>query len=228
MVRTAGSRLGKKRARVEKKARFLVVTEGAVTEPSYFERLRSHLETEFAATFTIRPKISGASKGTGKNWNPNPNAVVEHCIKLLEEDRKKHRKGSDVEPYAAAFAVVDVDHYAQQTKNEGLSQLHRALRTAQSGDVDVIVSNNKFEVWLLWHFMENINIAEQCITDQCIKNKILIGRNAKTLSPSFPVEEYRIAAIRADKKSHLEIGKIGHFPATAMPRFFEIVAQKSK
>lgn len=197
--------------RQEAETRVLVVSEGTVTEPQYFESMRSIVRSEYAVQLVVRPK----SKGDG--WHSDPLSVVNECIRLKDEDAEKYN-GKDVNPFAGCFAVVDVDHYAQ-TSVKAKSTLEQALERAQEQGIQVIVSNIKFETWLLWHLGDAVPVSSSALDSECMKKRAFSGK--KQIAPDFPYSDYGLAAERADRRQHVKINSIGSNPSTAMPRFFE-------
>lgn len=200
--------------RPEVTTRVLVVSEGTVTEPDYFDRMKEKIRSEFSVQLTVRPKTDSSSGGR----HPDPIHVVRECINLRNEDSRKHSGDNDVAPYALCFAIVDVDSYGNINKT-GSSTLEEALKIAIRNDIQVIVSNIKFEVWLLWHFLDNIPAGKSELDALCRQNKILI--KGKHLAKNFPIEKYQEACVRADRRQKVNLHRVGSVPSTAMPRFFE-------
>ncbi|QPK79483.1 RloB domain-containing protein [Corynebacterium lizhenjunii] len=184
-----------------------------MTEPRYFEGIQRQLE---------RVQIVVDPKPGRKQWESNPRAVVEHCVERRNNDLKDCGKGTrDKDPFRAVFAVVDVDQWDLPPKGGGPSQLQQAISLAQAEGVNLIISNCKFEVWLLYHVREKIGVGCSSLSSSCESSGLLEGKN---LSKSFPFGDYKVACQRADSQSLSEFGNVGSYPSTAMPRFFDIVA----
>lgn len=116
----------------------LVVTEGTATEREYIERLGQYLRSE---TSTVRVKTVGVGK--------DPLSVVRKAVELRDGNaqprlrgRKVAAKGSKRAKYDAVFCLVDVDDHAS---------LPQAITLARQENIGILVSNLKFETWLLWH-----------------------------------------------------------------------------
>lgn len=184
--------------RQEIRKRILIVTEGAVTEPEYFERLRKIIAPNYAVILDVRPKLR-KSRGNRK-WKSNPVSVVEECISLRNHDHsQQNSNNTEQEPYVACFAVVDVDDW--DTNRNPSSQLNKAIRLAKDNDIQLLVSNLKFEVWLVWHLEGTTPKSTSTELDkQCLHNKILNGKN---LHPDFPLRITKMHALSqaANKKS---------------------------
>lgn len=199
--------------------RYLVVTEGAVTEPGYFTQLNSLLKSHPSANLLldVKPKISrGKPKG---DWKSDPKSVVEFCIRERDTFQEKVKSGTnskDLTPYKACFAVVDVDEWDNQSS--GKSNLRKAIELAAQNNIYLIISNLKFEVWLLWHCLETIDFTQDQLDQRCKSKKILHGKN---ISGDFPYQNYRQAINRCLKKETIDHGIKGNYPSSAMPVFFQ-------
>ena len=168
--------------RQEIRKRILIVTEGAVTEPEYFERLRKIIAPNYAVILDVRPKLR-KSRGNRK-WKSNPVSVVEECISLRNHDRSQQSSNNtDQEPYVACFAIVDVDDW-DSSRNPS-SQLNKAIHLAKDNEIQLLISNLKFEVWLVWHLEGTTpKLTSTELDKQCLHKKILNGKN---LHPDFPL-----------------------------------------
>nr|WP_180950496.1 RloB family protein [Corynebacterium riegelii] len=92
------------------------MTEGTVTEPQYFERLKGIISEDFGVQLVVRPKLSNKPN---TKWTSNPVGVVEQAIRIRDEAANQ---GRDVVPYARCFAVVDVDQWDQGQQPTALQQ----------------------------------------------------------------------------------------------------------
>jgi hypothetical protein len=106
----------------EVKQRFLIVCEGAKTEPKYFEKFRV-------------PKTVIDVKGVGEN----PSRLVQSAIKLKEEAIEAD------EEYDQVWSVFDRDDWTPQDFNN-------AIDKAKSNNLKVAYSNEAFELWYVLHF----------------------------------------------------------------------------
>ncbi|MBS0468515.1 MAG: RloB domain-containing protein [Proteobacteria bacterium] len=110
--------------------RYLIVCEGAKTEPYYFQGLLDDRG--------IRP----TSVRIASNQGASPDRVVEHALRLYEEDAHLG------DPYDAVYCVFDRDKHTtfdasvQRTKD----------CSAHGKPLIAITSTPCFEVWLLLHF----------------------------------------------------------------------------
>lgn len=182
--------------------RFLVVTEGVLTEPQYFERLQQLPQFQRIQIITDpRPRKNG--KGATASRGSDPVSVVKACA---------NKKSTDKSSYSGYFCVVDVDHYNKKTSTGSPSILQQALEIAQRQNVAVVVSHCSFEFWLECH-MAN-------------KKKLQMDGN-KSIKNDFPIERFQEACEVADRRAinaqdrKVEFNEIGPNPSTSMPRLIE-------
>lgn len=116
---------------------FLIVTEGEVTEPVYFELLRSSLQL---STVTVKIQPGSASY---------PTHVIDSAAKEVEHlARRKKRKETalnEVEKYDHVWAVIDTDVPVRKGVWPNI------VAYAASKDVKLAHSTPCFEFWLLLH-----------------------------------------------------------------------------
>lgn len=188
-------------------AKVLICTEGSKTEPQYFERMGQTIQETYKVSLTVE---------SGKHSNPV--TVVETCINKMEEYSKTNPGSS----YAKCFVVVDVDHH--NLSHGKLSQLKEAFLRAKPHGIEVLVSNVKFEVWLLWHVVDHDAYLESTELDElCESCKILKGKKKKkNIAPDFPFQNWKEACERANRHGRrVEANSIGENPSSALPRLFE-------
>ena len=204
------------RMRPERRRKILVVTEGELTEPQYLERLHQYIkDRDFNLDIRPRPR----KKGTGQ-WTSNPEAVVKKCVELkAEQERTATNSHGDEVPYEQCFAVVDVDRWDEATPG-GRSKLERALRAAKEHGIKVVVSNLKFETWLVWHAEDKSYRTSKQLDDACRRLKLLSGKN---ITASFPIENFTVASNRALGAHATRLSAVGPNPSTSLPAFLRIL-----
>ena len=106
----------------EVKQRFLIVCEGAKTEPNYFKKFRV-------------PKTVIDVKGVGEN----PSRLVQSTIILKAEAVEAD------EEYDQVWCVFDRDDWPPQDFNNAIHQ-------AENHNFKVAYSNEAFELWYILHF----------------------------------------------------------------------------
>jgi hypothetical protein len=116
---------------------FLIVTEGEVTEPIYFELLRNDLDL-----LAVRIKVL---PGDGSD----PRHVIRTAERLAKEQQRKFRKGllafNEPSRYEHVWAVVDTDVAVRNNIWNDVQQLASARK------VNLAHSTPCFEFWLLLH-----------------------------------------------------------------------------
>lgn len=170
--------------------RGLVVAEGTETERQYIERLGQHLRS--GAAF-VSVKVVGVGR--------DPLTVVTKCVELMADAVRRGKQ------YDWGVCLVDRDRH---------STIADAAAHAAKHDVLLLVSNLKFETWLLWHAADVRALRSSRDLDNLMrKHDLLRGKN---LSVRFPIEKVdeamRIAeAVDPEMKS----GRIGPDPSSAVP-----------
>jgi len=123
-ARTSGERRTDDREVLQ---RFLIICEGAKTEPNYFEGFRV-------------PQLVVDAVGTGYNTL----SLVDEAIRLKgEKEAEARRRGRS--PYDQIWCVFDRDSFPADSFNS-------AIRKAETAGFQVAYTNEAFELWYLLHF----------------------------------------------------------------------------
>ncbi|MGJ8641146.1 MAG: RloB family protein [Opitutaceae bacterium] len=116
---------------------FLIVTEGEVSEPTYFTLLRTELQLK-AVTVKIQP-----------SWASDPrhviNAAADEVKDLAKRARRSKLANDEVAKYDHVWAVIDTD------VAERYEIWHEVEALAKSKKVKLAHSTPCFEFWLLLH-----------------------------------------------------------------------------
>lgn len=123
---------GRSRERRKRASRYLVVSNGEVTEKQYFDFLKKSTEN-----LSIKFHLSV----------DDPGRLSKLAQKLWKADRdESNGKGGEgkSEPYKKVYIVSDVDDFT-------ISQFKEAKSVCQNNCIELIVSNPCFEVWLIDH-----------------------------------------------------------------------------
>ena len=179
----------------------LICTEGEVTEVQYFQQLVQKLGIPGVA-------VKGPD-GT------DPMNVFLKCRRIAERANKEGKKYSEI------YCVVDVD---DSSRRDNLEQAIRTASSAQVAGVPIcmVVTNLKFEVWLLWHFGEDPakgSSFDSAKIDEKIKALPEgVMKKRKHIGEAFPFENYQKASERAYKRDpDLDFNRVGEFPSSAVP-----------
>lgn len=111
---------------------FLIVCEDEVTEPAYFEQFKSLFPEDTLFLMTI---------GTGYD----PLGVIQSAIRIREELTAE--SGREIDFTWVVFDKDDADE--NETK---IKRFDDAYRLANEANLNIALSNEVFEVWLLLHF----------------------------------------------------------------------------
>lgn len=126
----AGAELQRQRRERARNKRVLIVCEGTKTEPHYLRELLNDLH------------ISQQVVRVAPNDGVSPDRIVEHALKLYEEDAKAG------DAFDQVYCVFDRDNH---TTFDNAMQRIQALNAAGK-PFEAITSKPCFEVWLLLHF----------------------------------------------------------------------------
>lgn len=174
----------KKRSRGK---RYLIVTNGKVTEKEYFEKL--------VDLYGLRGRVVIDKGAAGRD----PKTLVERAADLkAKEDREARKERFD--SWESVWAVTDVDGFS----------MFAAQQLARQEAVGLAVSNPCFEVWLIDHM---IVCPESCSeTKACEKKAQELGvtcsrgKKGKSLEKSkaigFPITKERVDKALQNAQGH--------------------------
>lgn len=124
--------LRRRRPTREPRRRILIIAEGQVTEPAYFNSLR----VKFRAVVDVQIERGAAI----------PKTLVERAVtKKKEADRAARSERDRFLSYDEVWCVFDIDEHPH---------LADARQQAQAYGIDLAASNPCFELWALLHFQE--------------------------------------------------------------------------
>jgi RloB-like protein len=195
MNRQSKSIIRKKGHRAERR-RLLVVAEGTNTEVQYMQGLTQHLKT---TGVSVRPVTT---KGRGRD----PLSVLKAAESLA-------REAESVDPYEEIWLVVDVDEHAT---------LSECLRQAKKKDIPVVISNPRFEIWLLWHFQASTKFHTKNTLRDALRP---YGQDAKNLTPDFPFNAYIDASVRA-RGTTTGPSAVGDNPSSSMNCLLDVLEDR--
>lgn len=182
----------------QSRPRVLIIVEGDTgkSEQTYFQLLARELRSNKSA---VDVKVI---PGKGE-----PSKLLSKC--LVEKERHE-------EEYDHFCLVVDADEHAK---------LEEVLREAPGQGINVVVTNPQFELWLLWHVLDQhgfISGAEAA--DKAYKLGLTTGKNGKELARLFPVHSFQEAQQRARQVwPELRPNQIGSNPSSSIPWLIEAI-----
>lgn len=112
-------------------ARYLIITEGTVTEVNYFQGIKRIIDNRYKDRIKVESSqlvldIKGLGRGTTK--------LVNYAIQRRSQEN-----------YSEVWVVFDKDNF---------EDFDEAIKLAHSEDINVAWSNTCFELWILLHFQD--------------------------------------------------------------------------
>ena len=138
-----------------KRKRILIVTEGKVTEPLYFDSLKKYCEIPQGQ---LEIDIDRAPDHDGNT----PERVVSSAKKLKKEEENRARQArnnsalTDADPYDDDWVVFDTE---REGKNPNLKN---AADSAAAAKLCVAISYPSFESWFLLHLRDGLPAMSDC------------------------------------------------------------------
>lgn len=124
---------------------FLIVTEGAKTEPNYFRALRNALRLS-----SVRIEISHSTQ-------TDPVGLTQYAIKL-RDSRDREARNSDGVRYDEVWVVFDLEEPAGPRR----AQAHQARQLPRAKGIQFAVSDPCFEYFLLLHYESTTMAFSDC------------------------------------------------------------------
>ncbi|WP_312715092.1 RloB domain-containing protein [Corynebacterium flavescens] len=147
--------------------------------------------------------------GSGKSFavGKDPLKVVQKCIIERDEAVRNGKRFDD------CVCLVDVDeHHA----------LSAAISLAEQEEIQLLVSNLKFEVWLRWHAERKRAPLTSNQLDELVTKLGLVKK--KILSPTFPFDGVHDAcALARTSDPDMRPGRKVPNPSSAMPILVDLL-----
>ena len=134
----------RKVATIDVQPRVLIVTEGTVTEPTYFRWLKRHLKISPADIIEV--KDSGGST--------DPKSVTLIAIELFEESQQEGN------PYSFVFCTIDRDAHGR-TKFFDAKRLIDGANQSYHNQFRLIISYPSIEHWFVLHFANDSHLYQK-------------------------------------------------------------------
>ncbi|HKC62996.1 MAG TPA: RloB family protein [Pyrinomonadaceae bacterium] len=185
--------LQRRRPSLDPRPRILVVCEGRITEPQYFDAFRREEENRLV---DVRIDSEGGA----------PKTLVERAANRKKESEEEARRARDENlKYDEVWCVFDVDEHPR---------LPDARQQARDNGINLAISNPCFELWLLLHFREqNAHIERKAVATLLKKH---IRNYRKHVSFETLRDGYLEAVQRAQQldRRHADVGTEGDNPST--------------
>jgi hypothetical protein len=200
-----------------RKKRYLIVTNGEVTERQYFDGLEEELG---GVVFTVR------------SFRADPAALAKTArdLKRSEERGSASDGRSGTDGFQHVFVVTDVDRFTP-------AQLQEARRICRESGMELVISNPCFEVWLIDHLMR---CPDSFVTARDVERKAtdlgIVG-GSRNKHVNYQVLEGRYAEACTNARAHnsSDRGRMRtrlddlHFgPWTDMPDLIDRIARHKR
>ncbi|HXM44002.1 MAG TPA: RloB family protein [Bryobacteraceae bacterium] len=196
--------LQRRKPQRQPKPRFLIVCEGTVTEPRYFNDVR-HIERSLI-DLQIEPG------GT-------PKTLVERAAGLQREAIGKARKlRDDNQKYEEVWCVFDIDEHPL---------IPEAKNQARANGIELAISNPCFELWVLLHFQDQrAHIGRGKVQHLCRSHVRNYDKELdyETLRPKYPDALKRAEDL---ERWHDSRDTVGANPSTTVYRLVERIKTSS-
>lgn len=187
----------------EVKRRILIVCEGEVTEPNYF----NDLWHQARSLVELRIEPGGT-----------PKTLVERAVDLMKSAEKAAKRAKDGNlKFDAAWCVFDVDEHPY---------LAEAQQQARDNGIKIALSNPCFELWALLHFQnQHAHIERNEVQRLCEEH---MPRYEKRLPCLTLLDRYDDALRRARELEHWHEtrGTEGHNPSPGVHRLTEEIMKE--
>lgn len=197
--------LRRRRPTREVKRRILIVCEGEVTEPRYFNDLRNQTRS----LVDLRIEHGGT-----------PKSVVERAVQLKETAEKDAKRQKDENlKYDVAWCVFDVDEHPF---------LAEARQQARDNGINAAVSNPCFELWALLHFQDQTaHIDRHQVQRLCRR---YMPRYEKQLPTEVLLDKYDDAVRRSTQLEewHQTRGTNGDNPSTGVYELTNVILKEGQ
>lgn len=192
---------------IDPRPRILIVCEGIVTEPEYFEAFRQEEQNRLVEV------VIDDEGGV-------PKTLVERAaLRKKSADKEAEREHDDNLRFDEVWCVFDVDQHPN---------LPDARQQARDNGIELAVSNPCFELWLLLHFVDHsAHIGRQAIAS-------LLRKHIRAYRKHVPFESLRtgyLDAVRRAKvleKRCIDSENEGGNPSTGVYRLTERISETSR
>lgn len=184
------------------KPRILVVCEGKLTEPNYFDGLRKAVKNPLVAV-EIEPEAGV------------PLSVVRRAkeLKVAAETAAKRERDENLK-FDSVWAVFDVDDHPQ---------LAEARTMAHENRMELAISNPCFELWLVLHFRDSPGMQHRDHIASLLRT--FLPEYDKRVTFLSVAQGYNSAVTRARRleETALEANDEGRNPSTRVWRLTELI-----
>lgn len=182
---------------------FLLIVEGAETEPAYFYALELH---ELIPRHRVKLVVHSP-----KNHASSP----EHLLGLAEQKSKEIHLDSDDE----VWLVLDVDMRSGSNRKRQLHQLDHSCRLR---GWKVAISNPCFEIWYWLHLSEQLSAINETCESVEVALRQLLGGYSKKNPPARCLADAALA-LAIERAAALDLDPRAPIPTTAGTRLYHLL-----
>jgi len=191
---------------VEPRPRVLVCCEGAVTEPSYLNDLKSKLRIRLVH---IEVVPSGS----------DPKTLVDGAVERKQQaERNARREKDDNLKYDEVWCVFDVDAH---------EHIPDAKQKAGANKINLAISNPCFELWLLLHFQDQRGHIERHQAQSACRGYMPGYEKEVPFDLVYPHHQEAVDRAVALDQWQQEQGRTGENPSTGVHRLTERITELS-
>lgn len=200
MTRRFASSLRRHAPKLNPRQRFLILCEGAVTEPRYFVALRNETRNRLVEVEVI----------------PNcgvPKTLVEYAVERKREaDRQARQHRDPFLRYEQIWCVFDVDSHPN---------LPDAKQQARDNGLLLAISNPCFELWILLHFQDHFSEQDRVQIRHLCKKYIPEYGKEVPYGKIWPFYELALGRAVKLERMHEQRDTPGGNPSTGVHRLTE-------
>lgn len=195
----------RKREARQQNLRFLITSEGKVTEPEYLDIVKAHRRIR-SADIRILP--------------PPPTSPKEIVAKACDLKRQARRD----DPYDAVWCIFDVEPQVGQKARPGLAD---AMQMASANGISVALSNPCFELWILLHSEDCQSLVYSSkVQQRCAELELVTGKHL--CNPDQILSNCQAACQRAKDLDSMHQRNGNHKredqnPSTSMSKLLEAI-----
>lgn len=203
-----GSRLKRDSQRKNQSPRFLIVSEGAVTERQYLEAIRQSRRIRTAQIVYQPPPPT------------SPMEIVQKAVSMRKEAAKR-------DPFDEVWCIFDVEARVSQKSSP---RLQEAINVALKEDVLVALSNPCFELWILLHSQDreawtaSEKIQEECYSCGLVRDKKII--NVEMLLRNYSVARNRAVKLEHKHDREQKVGAAARNPASTVYKLVDKIYER--
>ncbi len=186
-----------------------IFTEGRVTEKQYLKIVEGLIANHFGSKFSFNCRyIETKNKSSPKN-------IRDAILKTLRELENLENYSREI------WVLIDKDSWKQEDIDELFKLNQKPDLKSKVNSINILMSDPKFEIWLLLHFEEANGVSTSREIDIRLK-KFLPDYNKHCSPSTFSMISVTTAIQRAKKKEKIESSNVRAPVYKLIERMFEL------